>query len=146
MPQRAKRAGKATAGSLEPAGFQQWGLGKSDKAAAMQAAIVHVIQQIPRGRVATYGQVAEAAGYPRYHRQVAQVLNRVGRSLPWYRVLGAGGQLKTSLEWALDQRLRLEMEGVGFRGSRVHMAEYQATLVGKPPVRGKRSSTKTKPR
>ncbi len=97
----------------------------------MEMAIVRVIQQIPRGKVATYGQVAEAAGYPRYHRQVAQVLNRVGHSLPWHRVLGAGGQLKTRLGDALDQRLRLEMEGVRFRGARVNMAEHQATLLGR---------------
>ena len=95
----------------------------------METAIVRVIQQIPRGRVATYGQVAAAAGYPRYHRQVAQVLNRIGHSLPWHRVLGAGGQIKTRLDGGLEQRLRLEMEGVRFRGSRVYMAEHQATLL-----------------
>jgi len=65
--------------------------------------------------------VAEAAGYPGYHRQVAQVLNRVGDGLPWHRVLGAGGQIKTTLETALDQRTRLEMEGVKFKGRRVNM-------------------------
>ncbi len=85
------------------------------KASAMETAIVRVIQEIPRGRVATYGQVAAAAGYPRYHRQVAQVLNRIGHSLPWHRVLGAGGQIKTQLDGGLEQRLRLEMEGVRFR-------------------------------
>ena len=103
---------------------------KNDKAAAMVTAIVRVIQQIPRGQVATYGQVAAAAGYPRYHRQVAQVLRRIGHSLPWHRVLGAGGQIKTRLDGGLEQRLRLEMEGVRFRGSRVNMAEHQSTLLG----------------
>jgi methylated-DNA-protein-cysteine methyltransferase-like protein len=83
---------------------------------------------IPRGKVATYGQVAEVAGYPRGHRQVAQVLRKIGGSLPWYRVLGAGGQLKTTQESALDQRMRLEMEGVKFRGSRVDMAKHQSAL------------------
>ncbi len=96
----------------------------------MESAIVRVIQQIPRGRVATYGQVAAAAGYPRYHRQVAQVLGRIGHSLPWQRVLGAGGRIKTTLDGGLEQRLRLEMEGVRFRGSRVNMAEHQAALIG----------------
>jgi len=96
----------------------------------MESAIVRVIQQIPRGQVATYGQVAAAAGYPRYHRQVAQVLGRRGDSLPWYRVLGAGGQIKTKLEGGLEQRFRLEMEGVRFRGSRVNMADHQSTLLG----------------
>ena len=126
-----------------------WNTAKLDhpnaKAAAMEAAIVRVIQQIPRGRVATYGQVAAAAGYPRYHRQVAQVLNKVGHSLPWHRVLGAGGQLKTRRDDALDQRFRLEMEGVRFRGARVNMAEHQAKLPGVSlAVRRKRSQSRLK--
>jgi methylated-DNA-protein-cysteine methyltransferase-like protein len=90
----------------------------------MENAICRIIRSIPRGKVATYGQVAEAAGYPRYHRQVAQVLRKYGRGLPWQRVLGSGGQLKTSREAALDQRMRLEMEGVRFRGSRVDMKSH----------------------
>ncbi len=87
----------------------------------MQAEICHVIRSIPRGKVATYGEVAEAAGYPRCHRQVGQILRKFGDALPWHRVLGAGGHLKTSSESKLEQRLRLEMEGVRFRGSRVDM-------------------------
>ena len=85
-------------------------------------AIRATIRSIPRGKVSTYAQVAEAAGYPGYHRQVAQVLNRSGDSLPWQRVLGAGGIIKTARETALDQRTRLEMEGVKFKGRRVDMA------------------------
>jgi methylated-DNA-protein-cysteine methyltransferase-like protein len=85
-------------------------------------AIRATIRSIPRGKVSTYAQVAEAAGYPGYHRQVAQVLNRSGEGLPWQRVLGAGGVIKTSLETALDQRIRLEMEGVKFKGRRVDMS------------------------
>jgi methylated-DNA-protein-cysteine methyltransferase-like protein len=91
----------------------------------MEAAIRRTIRLIPRGKVATYGQVAAAAGYPRCHRQVAQVLRKSGQPLPWYRVLGSGGQLKTKREAGLEQRMRLEMEGVRFRGSRVDMANYQ---------------------
>jgi len=94
----------------------------------METAIVRVIQRIPRGQVATYGQVAAAAGYPRHHRQVAQVLGRCGDALPWHRVLGSGGQIKTRLDGGLEQRFRLEMEGVRFRGSRVNMAEHQSKL------------------
>lgn len=90
------------------------------------AAFRKAIRQIPRGKVATYGQVAAAAGYPLYHRQVAQLLQRapVG-SLPWQRVVGAGGQIKLRYEAALEQRTRLEMEGVRFRGKRVDMTEHQ---------------------
>ena len=98
------------------------------KAAQMETAIRRVILGIPRGKVATYGQVAAAAGYPRYHRQVAQVLRKSGGVLPWHRVLGAGGQIKTSLDSAVEQRMLLEMEGVRFRGSRVDMKRMQAPL------------------
>jgi methylated-DNA-protein-cysteine methyltransferase-like protein len=90
----------------------------------MKVAIREAIRSIPRGKVATYGQVADAAGYPRYHRQVAQVLARYGEMLPWHRVLGAGGQLKTAALLRLEQRMRLEMEGVRFRGTRVDMQQY----------------------
>jgi methylated-DNA-protein-cysteine methyltransferase-like protein len=89
------------------------------------AAFRKMILQIPRGKVSTYGQVAAAAGYPLYHRHVAQMLSKSGGRLPWQRVVGAGGQIKLKREAALEQRTRLEMEGVRFRGSRVDMAEHQ---------------------
>ena len=96
------------------------------KSEQRDAAFRKAIRQIPKGKVATYGQVAAAAGYPLYHRQVAQLLQRapVG-SLPWQRVVGAGGQIKLRYEAALEQRMRLEMEGVRFRGKRVDMIEHQ---------------------
>lgn len=96
----------------------------------METAIRRVIHGIPRGKIATYGQVAEAAGYPRYHRQVAQVLRRCGDGLPWHRVLGSGGQIKCKRDGGFEQRLRLEMEGVRFRGSRVDMARHQYVFRG----------------
>ena len=91
----------------------------------METAIRARIRAIPRGKVATYRQVAEAAGYPRYHRQVAQVLRKWGHALPWQRVLGAGGQIKCKREGGFEQRMRLEMEGVRFRGSRVDLTRHQ---------------------
>ena len=89
------------------------------------AAIRKAVRQIPKGRVATYGQVAAAAGYPLYHRQVVQVLRKAGGSLPWQRVVGAGGEIKFKYDAAREQRFRLEMEGVRFRGKRVDMAQHQ---------------------
>lgn len=89
------------------------------------AAFRRVILSIPKGKVATYGQVAEAAGYPMYHRAVARFLHSepAGR-LPWHRVLGAGGEIKLPLEAGAEQRLRLQMEGVTFRGKRVNMPRH----------------------
>ena len=60
------------------------------------------------------------AGYPGAARMVARILRR-GFGLPWQRVLGAGGQIKLTGDSAIEQRLRLEAEGVVFRGRRVDM-------------------------
>jgi methylated-DNA-protein-cysteine methyltransferase-like protein len=95
----------------------------------METAIRRAIRLIPGGKIATYGQVAEAAGYPRYHRQVAQVLRKCGDGLPWHRVLGSGGQIKCKRDGGFEQRLRLEMEGVRFRGSRVDIARHQYVFI-----------------
>lgn len=88
-------------------------------------AVLRVIRSIPKGKVATYGQVAAAAGYPMYHRMVARILRQSGGKLPWQRVLGAGGEIKLRGEAALEQRFRLEMEGVTFRGRRVDLDRHQ---------------------
>jgi methylated-DNA-protein-cysteine methyltransferase-like protein len=83
------------------------------------------IRSIPKGKVATYGQVAAAAGYPLYHRHVAQLLRRTHAGLPWQRVVGAGGEIKLKFEAGQEQRMRLEMEGVKFHGKRIDMATHQ---------------------
>ncbi len=98
---------------------------KARPEAERDAAIRRTVRQIPPGKVATYGQVAAAAGYPLYHRQVVQVLRKSGDSLPWHRVLGAGGRIRLQREAGMEQRMRLEMEGVAFRGARVDMAVHQ---------------------
>lgn len=101
---------------------------QSDKSGQMERAIRSVIRSIPRGKIATYGQVAEAAGYPNYHRQVAQVLRKSGGGLPWHRVLAAGGRIACPRDGAFEQRMRLEMEGVRFRGARADIANHQCVF------------------
>jgi len=98
---------------------------RAPKSLSRDQAIRQAVRQIPRGKVATYGQVAAAAGYPLYHRQVVQILNKAGGSLPWQRVVGAGGAIKLRFGAGQEQRMRLQMEGVRFRGKRVDMAEHQ---------------------
>lgn len=100
-------------------------LRKAAPSARRDAAFVAAIRQIPPGKVATYGQVAAAAGYPLHHRQVVQLLRRSGDTLPWQRVVGAGGVIRLRRDMAHEQRLRLEMEGVRFWAGRVVMAEHQ---------------------
>ncbi len=94
--------------------------------------IERVIRAIPRGKVLTYGGVAKAAGFAGLSRMVARVLRR-GFGLPWQRVLGAGGQIKLTGDSAIEQRLRLEAEGVRFRGRKVDMkaCEWKSAVLGK---------------
>jgi methylated-DNA-protein-cysteine methyltransferase-like protein len=80
--------------------------------------------RIPKGRVATYGEVARAAGYPGAARQVAWALHNAKGGIPWHRVLGAGGNIRLPGHAGLEQRTRLQAEGVAFRGSRVDMARH----------------------
>jgi methylated-DNA-protein-cysteine methyltransferase-like protein len=103
---------------------------RAPKSEQRDAAFRKVIRQIPKGKVATYGQVAAAAGYPLYHRHVAALLRKSSGSLPWQRVVGAGGAIKLKYEAALEQRTRLEMEGVRFRGRRVDLVEHQHRFAG----------------
>jgi len=86
--------------------------------------IRNTIRKIPKGKVSTYGAVAEAAGFPGCARQVVWAL-RAGRGLPWHRVVGAGGKISLTGENALEQRMRLESEGVVFHGKRVWMEKHE---------------------
>jgi methylated-DNA-protein-cysteine methyltransferase related protein len=93
----------------------------------VRARIFTMILQIPAGKVSTYGAIARAAGLPRGARQVAAAL-RGGFGLPWHRILGAGGEIKLRGPSAFEQRMRLESEGVVFRGRRVNMARHEHTF------------------
>jgi methylated-DNA-protein-cysteine methyltransferase related protein len=88
-----------------------------------------MILSIPAGKVSTYGRVAAAAGYPRYHRAVARLLRSDPvDQLPWHRVVGAGGEIKLRGAAAQEQRARLKIEGVGFNGKRVVLETYEHFL------------------
>lgn len=86
-----------------------------------------LIRRIPRGKVATYGDIAEATGLPMNPRQVGFALRKAppGMNLPWQRVLGAGGRISLPGQAGLDQRFRLEAEGVKFAGRSVRMDLHQ---------------------
>jgi methylated-DNA-protein-cysteine methyltransferase-like protein len=100
-------------------------------------AVAAVIRRIPRGRVSTYGAVAEAAGYPRCARHVSKVLNQVP-GLPWQRVLGSGGRISLPGEFGFEQRFLLESEGVRFKGRRVDLLLYEHHFSG---GRGRKASS-----
>jgi methylated-DNA-protein-cysteine methyltransferase-like protein len=87
--------------------------------------LIRPVWKIPKGKVATYGQVARAAGYPRHARQVAWALRAAHGAIPWHRVVGSGGEIKLPGASGLEQRLRLESEGVTFRGRRIYMRVHE---------------------
>ena len=98
-------------------------------------AIVAAIKRIPRGRVSTYGNVAEVAGLPRRARLVGTVLTQTPatRGLPWYRVINASGRISFPVgsEAYARQRKKLEAEGVVFSGGRVDLGRYGWPARGK---------------
>ena len=98
----------------------------------MRDRIIKAIRMVRQGAVSSYGAVARAAGFPGAARQVAWTLHSsVG--LPWHRIVGAGGEIKLRGDSAIEQRLRLEAEGVSFRGRRVNMRLHEFRF----PRRGK---------
>jgi methylated-DNA-protein-cysteine methyltransferase-like protein len=80
--------------------------------------IYAVVRRIPRGRIATYGQVATLAGLGGHARQVGYALRALdaGDALPWHRVLNAQGSVSPRSEPGGDrvQRALLEREGIRF--------------------------------
>jgi methylated-DNA-protein-cysteine methyltransferase-like protein len=79
--------------------------------------IYSVVKRIPRGRVATYGQVAKLAGLPGHARQVGYALHALTPAtvVPWQRVVNAAGAISLRpMNGGISQRLLLEKEGVRF--------------------------------
>lgn len=79
-------------------------------------AIYSVVRRIPRGRVASYGQVARVAGLANTARQVGYALHALptGSTVPWHRVLNARGTISLRNHHALTQRMLLSREGIRF--------------------------------
>ena len=95
------------------------------------------ILSIPRGHVSSYGAVARAAGIPRGARLVVRTLSQ-SDGLPWHRVVAAGGRIAIPGEGGLDQRFRLEMEGVKFSGRKVRMSEFEYKFQKKSAAKKKK--------
>src|SRR5881227_2032744 len=91
----------------------------------MLDALRKFVRKVPRGKVSTYGAVAKAAGHAGAARQVVWALRSSPVPLPWHRIVSSGGAVRTTGETAMEQRLRLEMEGVKFIGKRVDMKRFE---------------------
>ena len=83
-----------------------------------------VVAQIPKGKVATYGEVAKLAGSPRAARAVGRLMstNTDPKNIPCHRVVGAGGVLTGYAFGGVEAKIKkLEAEGVIFSGMRVDL-------------------------
>lgn len=76
--------------------------------------VLAVVEKIPSGKIASYGQIALYADFPRAARQVGWILNRFGDDVPWWRVINNSGRIsiKHSEISAQTQKELLENEGV----------------------------------
>ncbi len=92
--------------------------------------IYAVVRRIPRGKVATYGQVAALAGLPRRARLVGYVLGGTPQDvrIPWHRVINAGGRVsrREHPDGEAHQRALLEREGIVFsRAGVISLARFR---------------------
>ena len=86
------------------------------------------VRRVPKGRVATYGDIAELAGCTA--RQAGSALRNSppGLRLPWHRIVAAGGRIALPGDSGITQRLKLQEEGVAFRGRNVDIAKHRWRL------------------
>jgi len=92
--------------------------------------IYQMVRRIPRGKVATYGQIAHLARLPGHARQVGYALGALkdGDGIPWHRVVNAKGEIsfRDYPGYEQDQRHLLEKEGIRFDAKkRIPLKRYQ---------------------
>ncbi|MBP3040588.1 MGMT family protein [Bacillaceae bacterium Marseille-Q3522] len=91
--------------------------------------VIRIIQDIPQGKVMTYGQIAEMSGSPRAARQVVRILHSMSKKyrLPWHRVINSQGKigLRDSDSYK-EQKWLLEGEGIVFqKDDSVDLRQFQ---------------------
>lgn len=99
-----------------------------DSAAQRREALYIALAAVPAGNVVSYGQLAELAGLGRAARWVGRTLSQLpeGSTLPWHRVVAAGGRLSLPVGsiGGDEQRARLRDEGVQIMNNRVDIARH----------------------
>jgi len=80
------------------------------------ARIYDVVKQVPRGRVATYGQIAQIVGEGCDARTVGYAMASTpeGQDIPWQRIVNREGKISLPGQGGEIQRMRLEAEGIAF--------------------------------
>ncbi|MEM7096959.1 MAG: MGMT family protein [Pseudomonadota bacterium] len=91
--------------------------------------IWQVVAMIPKGKVATYGQIATLVGFPKHSRYVGTTLRNLpkGSKLPWYRVVNAHLRISQRGGGEARQKKLLQAEGIEFIGDRVAKAQRWET-------------------
>jgi methylated-DNA-protein-cysteine methyltransferase-like protein len=101
---------------------------RTSRAPSFSQRVKEIIKKIPRGKVATYGQIAAYAGHPRAARQVVWILNSSSRKdkLPWHRVINRQGKISLEPNQGYEiQKMLLEKEGVKFdKNDRIDFKRY----------------------
>lgn len=95
----------------------------------MKEKVYGFLKTVPKGKVVTYGQIAEAAGNPRAARAVGNILhsNPNGEEIPCYKVVDAKGRLSEHYAFGgiEKQKERLEKEGIEVKNYRVDLNKYK---------------------
>ncbi len=103
-------------------------MGAKQQDTSLRELIWQVVATIPRGKVASYGQIARLCGYPSHARYVGTTMKNLprGSKLPWFRVLRSNGELAFPVASAPYKRQRdlLEKEKVIFRAGKVPLKQY----------------------
>src|SRR5689334_18354958 len=90
--------------------------------------IQEVVSQIPRGKVATYGEVARLSGFIAHARLVGHALRKLPTNsrIPWHRVVNSAGRISLPREGGHYQRQKrlLEKEGVRLKGGKIDLDRY----------------------
>ncbi len=98
-----------------------------------QQAVYYWIAQIPKGKVASYGQIARLAGYPRHARHVSKALGSADKSLklPWQRVIAASGKIafKIDSDGFSKQEYLLKKEGVTVNKGKIDLKQFGWEIV-----------------
>ena len=114
--QRSKRGSKKDSGGASPS-LQA----KPSATEEIRERIWQAVSLIPRGKVASYGQIAALIGSPRHSRLVGQTLRNLPKNtrLPWYRVVNSQLRISQRGGGEVRQRQLLTKEGIEFVGERV---------------------------
>jgi len=90
--------------------------------------VIEIIQKIPAGKIATYGQIATLAGNNKAARQISRILHSSSDKydLPWHRVINSQGKISMRSGDGLEmQKAMLESEGIQVINGRIYLKKYQ---------------------